>query len=434
MVARDNFADKTIGSKLMNDRYCVIFDMDGVIFDSERACLDTWTEAAAGYGITDVRDVFDRCIGTNKEQTRQIVEVAYAATFGEGIADKILSESSRLFHEKYDGGKLPIKSGVKEILEYLKSENIRCAVASSTRKAVVEAELRDAGLIDYFEEIVGGDSVKVSKPDPEIYQMACEKMKIDPAGAFAIEDSYNGIRSAYAAGMRPIMVPDMIPADGEMFELSEVVRDNLMEVIEYFRVKLVKPYIDFETERLHIRSLSVADKDADISLKAQLDDLIDDDNEYGYFGDEVHADIQDDNDIWLAVFMKEGGTFVANAAIQNYMNPEVDLAYGVLKTYRNQGIATEIVQGLISEAHRLFMDKTVIIGADKNNAASRRVIEKCGGVLIRYEDSLMSQRLALVFGKPGDKRYKYYPKGIQKTIEKGKSFLGDALEGHPLFV
>ena len=173
---------------------CVIFDMDGVIFDSERACLDTWTEAATGYGVENIREVFNRCIGTNKNQTHQIVEDAYAEICGKGIADKILSESSRLFHEKYDGGKLPIKTGVKEILEYLKMENVRCAVASSTRKEVVEAELHDADLIDYFGEIVGGDAVKISKPDPEIYLMACEAMKFRPADAFAIEDSYNGIR------------------------------------------------------------------------------------------------------------------------------------------------------------------------------------------------------------------------------------------------
>ena len=219
----------------MNKRYSVIFDMDGVIFDSERACLYTWTEAASGYGITNVREVFDRCIGTNMNQTRQIVEDAYSKEFGEGIADKLLSESSRLFHEKYDGGRLPIKAGVKEILEYLKAENVRCAVASSTRKAVVEAELRDAGLIDYFEEIVGGDSVKVSKPDPEIYLIACDKLKVDPKDSFAIEDSYNGIRSAHAAGMKPIMVPDMIPADAEMKGLADTVCESLLDVIDYFK-------------------------------------------------------------------------------------------------------------------------------------------------------------------------------------------------------
>lgn len=219
----------------MSNIGCVIFDMDGVIFDSERACLGTWSEIAAEYGMPDIHDVFYRCIGTNKAQTRQIVEDAYAGIYGEGISDKLLAESSRLFHEKYDGGRLPVKSGVKEILEYLKSEGIRCAVASSTRKASVEAELGDAGFAGYFEEIIGGDAVKISKPDPEIYLLACAAMNADPSVTFAIEDSYNGIRSAYAAGMKPIMVPDMIPADDEMKNKSVVICDDLTEVMCYFK-------------------------------------------------------------------------------------------------------------------------------------------------------------------------------------------------------
>ncbi|MBR1861511.1 MAG: HAD family phosphatase [Lachnospiraceae bacterium] len=218
----------------MDKKNCVIFDMDGVIFDSERACLDTWTEAANACGMKNIREVFYKCIGTNYAQTRGIVEEAYAKEYGAGIADKILSESSRLFHRKYDGGRLPLKAGVKDILDYLKNKNIRCAVASSTREAAVRRELSDAGLADYFEEIVGGDAVKISKPNPEIYLLACSRMQVEPESAFAIEDSYNGIRSAHAAGMRPIMVPDMIPADEEMKDISEVICDDLIEVIEYF--------------------------------------------------------------------------------------------------------------------------------------------------------------------------------------------------------
>ncbi|WP_026510775.1 MULTISPECIES: HAD family hydrolase [unclassified Butyrivibrio] len=214
---------------------CVIFDMDGVIFDSERACLYVWSEAASGFGVGNIREVFYKCIGTNNNQTRQIVEEAYSKDFGPGIADKILAESSRLFHERYDGGRLPVKKGVKEILEYLKSENIRCAVASSTRKAVVENELRDAGFLDYFEEIIGGDAVKISKPNPEIYLMACDIMKVNPMDAYAIEDSYNGIRAAHAAGMKPIMVPDMIPANDEMKSLSVRICADLIEVIDFLK-------------------------------------------------------------------------------------------------------------------------------------------------------------------------------------------------------
>ena len=217
----------------MSISYSVIFDMDGVIFDSEKACLICWSEVAAKYGISEIDKVFTRCIGTNKNQTREIVETAYAKKFGAGIADRLLAESSRVFHEKYDGGRLPVKPGVKEILEYLKADHIRTAVASSTRKATVEKELEEAGFLGYFDMIIGGDAVKISKPNPEIYLLACEELSVRPEETFAIEDSYNGIRAAHGAGMRPIMVPDMIPADAEMRRLSEVVCGNLSEVREY---------------------------------------------------------------------------------------------------------------------------------------------------------------------------------------------------------
>ena len=219
-------------------KQCVIFDMDGVIFDSERACLFTWTEAASKYGLKDLEKVFYKCIGTNKNQTHRIVEDAYSQEFGAGIADELLEQSSIIFHQRYDGGRLPIKKGVVEILEHLRENRIRCAIASSTRKAAVEEELGAAGLLGYFEQIIGGDSVKISKPDPEIYLLACKAMKSEPGDTFAIEDSYNGIRSANAAGMRPIMVPDMIPADEEMRQLSEVICEDLFAVSEYLNKTL----------------------------------------------------------------------------------------------------------------------------------------------------------------------------------------------------
>ena len=221
----------------MSNIGCVIFDMDGVIFDSERACLDTWSEIAAEYGMPDIHDVFYRCIGTNKAQTRQIVEDAYAGIYGEGISDKLLAESSRLFHEKYDGGRLPVKSGVKEILEYLKGEGIRCAVASSTRKAAAQAELGDAGFAGYFEEIIGGDAVKISKPDPEIFLLACDALGVKPEDAVGLEDSFNGVRACKASGLYTVMVPDIIRPDDEMRELADVILPSLKEVQDFLNLK-----------------------------------------------------------------------------------------------------------------------------------------------------------------------------------------------------
>ena len=210
--------------------YSVIFDMDGVIFDSEKACLYCWTEIAERYSLPSIKEVFYKCIGTNKVQSEMIVEEAYSGQYGDGIAKKLLTESSLLFHELYDNGNLDLKPGVVDILEHLKHKGIKMAVASSTRKAVVETEFRDAKLLHYFDKIIGGDAVTISKPNPEIYLIACKTLEVDPNKTFAIEDSFNGIRAAYAAGMRPIMVPDMVPPDEEMKQISEVICKDLFEV------------------------------------------------------------------------------------------------------------------------------------------------------------------------------------------------------------
>ena len=112
----------------------------------------------------------------------------------------------------------------------MKNAGIPIGLASSTRLAAVEKELKDAGLYDYFQVVVGGDLLKKSKPEPDIYLMACEKMGVDPKDAFAIEDSYNGIRSAYRAGMHPLMVPDLLPPTEEMREMSDMIAGDLLEL------------------------------------------------------------------------------------------------------------------------------------------------------------------------------------------------------------
>ena len=209
----------------------VIFDMDGVIFDSERATMYCWLELARKYNIENLEEHFLACTGTTNQRTREIMLEAYGEDFP---YDTFAKEASVMFHEKYDGGKLPMKSGVKALLEYLRDQGKKIALASSTRKQTVVNELRDAGIIDYFDEIVTGDMVTYSKPHPEIFLLACEKVGVKPENAYAIEDSYNGIRSAAAGGLRPIMVPDLLPANEEMKHLAETVFASLDEVVEYF--------------------------------------------------------------------------------------------------------------------------------------------------------------------------------------------------------
>lgn len=215
----------------MIDGSAVIFDMDGVIFDSERLVLECWEKIGAKYHLEGMREAFLPCIGTNDVRTREIVLEHYGKDFP---YDEFRRESSRLYHSIVDRGGLPVKPGVTELVSYLTENNVPIAVASSTRLEVVTQELKQAGLYEYFGVVMGGDQLKRSKPEPDIYLMTCEKLGVRPTYAYAIEDSYNGIRSAYSAGMKPIMVPDMLPPTEEMREKSVIVLEDLLRVKVWF--------------------------------------------------------------------------------------------------------------------------------------------------------------------------------------------------------
>lgn len=208
----------------------VVFDMDGVIFDSERAVMQCWKEVASRHNIPDIEKAILACTGTTMVRTREIMLNLYGADFP---YDEYARESSAIFHSRYDGGRLPMKPGVKKLLTFLKEHDKKIALASSTRQQVVTDELRDAGVIEYFDRIICGDMVSRSKPAPDIFLKACEELNISPSDSYAIEDSYNGIRAAHAGGLHPIMVPDLLPADEEMQSLAEIVLPSLTSVMEY---------------------------------------------------------------------------------------------------------------------------------------------------------------------------------------------------------
>ena len=213
----------------------VVFDMDGVIFDSEKEVLLSWLEIAEKHGIKNFREPYLRCIGTTRARTEQILREAYGDDFP---YDAYRAEQSAMFHQKNDGGRLPVKPGVRELLAFLKSEGKKIGLASSTRRETVLAELRDAGLLELFDTVVTGEAVQNSKPAPDIFLFACEALGVSTSRTFAIEDSYNGIKSANAGGLRPIMVPDLLPANEEMQELSETILSSLFDVIEYLKQPL----------------------------------------------------------------------------------------------------------------------------------------------------------------------------------------------------
>jgi len=208
----------------------IIFDMDGVIFDSENAVFQSWLALSKKYGFENLEIPYKRCIGVNAAAARQIFLDYYGEDFP---YDTFVKEHSKNFHAKYDHGNLPMKPGVVELLEYLSGEGYHIGIASSTRIGIVEQEITDAGLRKYFHKITGGDMVKNSKPAPDIFLMAAEGIPVPPEEILVIEDSYNGIRAAKAAGMFAIMVPDMLEPNEEMKQLADVILNSLAEVKIY---------------------------------------------------------------------------------------------------------------------------------------------------------------------------------------------------------
>lgn len=216
----------------MNKIKSIVFDMDGIIFDSEQLVLKTWKQYAPDYGLNNIEETFLKCVGTTRESTEKIIHETYGYNFP---YIEFRDKASALFHKTAAEKGLPIKKGVIELLNYLRDEGYIIGLASSTRIEIVTKELKDANLYEYFHTVIGGDLLKRSKPYPDIYLMACEKMNVNPKDTYAVEDSYNGIKSAYNAGMMPIMVPDLLMPTEEMKEKSIVILDDLLKVKKYLQ-------------------------------------------------------------------------------------------------------------------------------------------------------------------------------------------------------
>lgn len=210
----------------------IIFDMDGILIDTESLVGECWMEIAEKNNIVGMMDVFHRCIGLNKNDTKQLVMDTYGPDFE---YDRFAQVCSKRFKELVAERGLPMKKGVQEILTFLRNANIPIGLASSTKEETVRSQMTDLGLIDFFKEIVGGDAVEHSKPNPEIYLIACEKMGYAPADCMAVEDSPNGIRAASRAGMETVMVPDLVQPDEEMRQTADYIFEDLLELKEYIK-------------------------------------------------------------------------------------------------------------------------------------------------------------------------------------------------------
>lgn len=209
----------------------VIFDMDGVLIDTERVSFDSYKKILKEYDYDISHQFYLTLLGRNVPSIKSIFTKTYGSDFP---FDEIYLKKSRMATETIDKYGVVIKEGVHELIDYLKNNKYKIAVATSTRRERAHKLLKDIEVIDKVDYIICGDQVQNSKPDPEIFLKAAKGMSVQPEMCAVIEDSEAGVLAANSANMRAFNVPDMKMPDDNMKKIAFRICNNLAEVKEYF--------------------------------------------------------------------------------------------------------------------------------------------------------------------------------------------------------
>ena len=202
----------------------LIFDMDGLLLDTEGVYKRSWTAAAAAMGEDLTDELYLQLIGITVDDAGRVL----ARTFGPEFHLKAFHESARQGYEALVAKEgIPLKPGVVEILNWAQAEEIPCGVGTSTVTAEAEERLKSHHLRDRFSVLIGGDQVTKGKPDPGIFLKVAEQLGIDPARAMVFEDAHSGVRAAVAGGFPVVLVPDLLPATPEISRLCIRTLDSL---------------------------------------------------------------------------------------------------------------------------------------------------------------------------------------------------------------
>ena len=210
---------------MLENKKAFLFDMDGLLIDSEKMHLDLWLPIFEKYGVKNGEDVLYKVIGVTGEMSKQILlEYTGNADFFSLYREEKEEATNRFLEENG----MPVKKGAKELLDYLKERQYPMVLVTSTRKDTVNRFLHLANLDGYFDHMICGDEVSKSKPDPEGYLKAVEKYHLNKEECVILEDSRNGILAGNQAGIDVIGIPDLL----DISDYNCTLYSNLLEVLD----------------------------------------------------------------------------------------------------------------------------------------------------------------------------------------------------------
>lgn len=199
-----------------------IFDMDGLMFDTERIYRDTWVLLAGVYKVPHDPAFPKAVCGTSGDHMLEVIRSYYPTADAEAFRDDCL----RIVDETVQK-EVPVKKGLFTILEGLKACGVKMAVASSSKPDLIRRNLKNAGVDQFFDAVVSGTEIEHGKPAPDIFLLAAKEIGIAPEECYVFEDSINGIRAGVAAGCRSYMIPDLTEPTDEMREICSGIYEDL---------------------------------------------------------------------------------------------------------------------------------------------------------------------------------------------------------------
>lgn len=209
----------------------VVFDVDGLMIDTESVWKDAFDVVGNKYGISNLGDaLFSKLVGKRLEDEKEAIDEHIPSEIQEKLLDEWREIGLRSLERE-----VPVKPGLYEILDFLEENHIKMAVATTTRRELTEQRLKKIGVFDRFDYVLCGDEVTKRKPNPEIYETVLKKMGVTNKNALVLEDSVVGVEAAYRAGIDCIQVPDLIaPTEVQEKQTICIVRD-LTEARDYIK-------------------------------------------------------------------------------------------------------------------------------------------------------------------------------------------------------
>lgn len=208
----------------------VIFDMDGLMIDSERVTFEGYQHVLAKENLTMSEEKYKTLLGKPVKAVHDLFKEDYGPQYD---VDQIIKDVHAYIAKRFETEGVPLKLGLVELLKYLKENNYKTIIATSSHRNRVDLIVKQAQIDQYFDDSICGDEVTKGKPNPEVFLKACQKLQVSPQDALVLEDSESGINAAYNADIKVIGIPDMKYPEEKYVKMTYKIMDNLFQVKDF---------------------------------------------------------------------------------------------------------------------------------------------------------------------------------------------------------